>query len=433
MGKTSFTQSGLYRVILFLIVAIGAVLGFRAVQILGQIDNPATKTAYVPSSGASTQPGSQPQTKHSIGARLDSFACDGTQWLLVISPLTDQESAPASIHVAWSNGQQEDVPFAGFSNSTASYVTQSNLTSSILSASAAIYATWSGEFSLRYGPCPPTPTVQPTATSTATIVPPTHPAPAQATRKPQQSPTQQIISTTLTPPVGTQILTPTAATPTVAARIFSAVMDGAECATYEWKFVIDGLSSAPRFIHVTWEDGAQEDVPLSAISEGTAYYITTSNLDKKLVWASVNLPPDWQGHFNLRHGPCLGGPYAAPPVLAPRTTATTAETSGLPSSQPSSVPTSGPATRPTSEPASASPSRPATTPSAHPSTATPGGLSPVPTSEATATVIEPIIHNNGHTGRRSAYHVYHAYCSCIPFTFSTAAHNQGLPGSHERC
>jgi hypothetical protein len=397
MGKSSFTQSGLYKVILFLIVAIGAILGFRAVQFLAQIDSPATKTASVPSSGASTQFGAQSQAKHSIGARIDSFACDGTQWLLVISPLTDQASAPASIHVAWSNGQQEDVPFAGFSDSTASYITQSNLSASILSASAAIYAAWSGEFSLRYGPCPPTATVHPTATSTATIIPPTRPAPVQATRNLQQSSTQQALPTTaLTAPAGTQdptaaAVTP-ASTPTLAARVFSAVMDGAECATYEWEFVLDGLSSAPRFIHATWEDGAQEDVPLSAFSEGTAYYISTSHLEKKLVWASATLPLDWQGHFNLRHGPCLGGSYAPPATVAPR--ATTPVTSIA--ARPPGGTTPQPSVMPPSEPTTASPSETSAAPSPHPSSATPGGPTPGSTfAPATATAIEPISTTTG--------------------------------------
>ncbi len=70
---------------------------------------------------------------------------------------------------------------------------------------------------------------------------------------------------------------------------------------------MDGVSDAPKTIDVTWADGAEESVPLSSFSGGTAYYITTSNLTTPLAWASVVLPSDWAGRFDLHVGPCLPG------------------------------------------------------------------------------------------------------------------------------
>jgi hypothetical protein len=77
-------------------------------------------------------------------------------------------NAPQSITVTWANGATEVVPLSKFTGGVAHYVTTSNLDSTVVSATAVIYAGWSGQFNLSHGPCGvPTPSSTPTSTPTS--------------------------------------------------------------------------------------------------------------------------------------------------------------------------------------------------------------------------------------------------------------------------
>ena len=116
---------------------------------------------------------------------LTDHECDSTEWHFVINQIDQESDAPASIHVTWSNGQEEDVPLSAFTGGVAHYTTTSNLDSTVTNATTSIYDGWDGQFNLSHGPCnevtttttaPPTTTTQPeetTTTTTATTSPPT--------------------------------------------------------------------------------------------------------------------------------------------------------------------------------------------------------------------------------------------------------------------
>jgi hypothetical protein len=113
---------------------------------------------------------------------LTDHECNATEWHFVITQISDQGLAPATIHVTWANGQSEDVPLSDFTGGTAHYTTTSNLDSTVTGATAVIYSDWDGTFNLSHGPCAPTTTTTPTTAppTTAQSAPPTAPAPAAA-------------------------------------------------------------------------------------------------------------------------------------------------------------------------------------------------------------------------------------------------------------
>lgn len=78
----------------------------------------------------------------------------------------------------------------------------------------------------------------------------------------------------------------------------------------EWHFVITQTTEqqAPATIHVTWENGDEEDVPLDKVTGGVAHYVTTSNLDDHVVSAIAIILGAWSGQFNLSHGPACSPP-----------------------------------------------------------------------------------------------------------------------------
>ena len=93
------------------------------------------------------------------------------------------------------------------------------------------------------------------------------------------------------------------------------------CNATEWHFVItqvDTPADAPASIHVTWDTGAQEDVPLLRVTGGTAHYLTTDNLNANVTSATASIYSSWHGQFNLSHGPC-GNPISTPVPPTPTT------------------------------------------------------------------------------------------------------------------
>jgi hypothetical protein len=117
---------------------------------------------------------------------LTSHDCDDTEWHFIITGIKDGITAPTTIHVTWSNGAVEDVPLDGVNGQAASYTTTSNLTSTVVSATAVIDSAWlegNGQFNLSHGPCgtpsstpPSTPSTPPSTPSTPPSTPTTPPS-----------------------------------------------------------------------------------------------------------------------------------------------------------------------------------------------------------------------------------------------------------------
>lgn len=134
---------------------------------------------------------------------LDDHECNSAEWHFVITQIDDESNAPASIHVTWANGASADVALEKFTGGTAHYTTTLNLDSTVTSATANIYAGWSGQFNLSHGPCEvptPTPTDTPTNTPTPTDTP---------TKTPTSTPTDTPTSTPTNTPTETPTNTPT--------------------------------------------------------------------------------------------------------------------------------------------------------------------------------------------------------------------------------
>jgi hypothetical protein len=103
--------------------------------------------------GAGGSPATPTGTKTINAKALTDHECNSSEWHFVITQIDTAADAPASIHVTWANGQSEDVPLTTFTGGVAHYVTTDNLDSTVTSATAVIYAGWSGQFNLSHGPC----------------------------------------------------------------------------------------------------------------------------------------------------------------------------------------------------------------------------------------------------------------------------------------
>jgi len=98
---------------------------------------------------------------------LTDHDCDATEWQFVITQIDSEANAPDFITVTWANGVTvtEDVQLSKFTGGVAHYVTTAHLDLTVVSATADIYAGWSGQFNLSHGPCGPSPSPSPTITS----------------------------------------------------------------------------------------------------------------------------------------------------------------------------------------------------------------------------------------------------------------------------
>jgi hypothetical protein len=167
-----------------------------------------------------------------------------------------------------------------------------------------------------------------------------------------------------------------------------------ECNATEWHFVItqiDTEADAPLFIHVTWANGASEDVPLDNFTGGVAHYVTTANLDSTVTSATAVIYDGWSGTFNLSHGPCPT-PTTTPPTTPTTTPPTTPTTT--PPTTPSTTPPTTPSTTPPTTPSTAT-TTPATT---TPVTTTSATTTPATTTAAAATSTSPFVPGAGQTG-----------------------------------
>ena len=97
---------------------------------------------------------------------LTDHGCNTSEWHFVITQIDEESNAPGSIDVTWANGNSASVPLDKFTGGVAHYSTTANLDSTVTSATAMIYSSWSGEFNLSHGPCKPQPTETPVVTET---------------------------------------------------------------------------------------------------------------------------------------------------------------------------------------------------------------------------------------------------------------------------
>lgn len=102
---------------------------------------------------------------------LTDHECNNDEWHFVITQVANEGLAPPTIHVEWTNGNDEDVPLDAFTGSVAHYVTTDNLDSTVESASATIYNSWDGQFNLSHGPCNEVTTTTTSTTTTTTTTP----------------------------------------------------------------------------------------------------------------------------------------------------------------------------------------------------------------------------------------------------------------------
>jgi hypothetical protein len=95
---------------------------------------------------------------------LNDHECNANEWHFVITQVDTEADAPASITVHWADGGSAVVPLWKYTGKTAHYLTTAHLDSTVTSATAVIYAGWSGQFNLSHGPCGsgPTPSQTPT-------------------------------------------------------------------------------------------------------------------------------------------------------------------------------------------------------------------------------------------------------------------------------
>ncbi len=140
---------------------------------------------------------------------LTDHGCDSGEWHFIINQIDDEDNAPPSIYVTWSNGNAQNVlldKFAGEGTfGVAHYDTTKYLDSVVTQATARIYiyTLWDGNFNLSHGPCDtptPTPTITPTPTPTPTITPTPSPTPT-----PTPTPTT---TPTLTPTLTSTFIAP---------------------------------------------------------------------------------------------------------------------------------------------------------------------------------------------------------------------------------
>ena len=166
-------------------------------------------------------------------------------------------------------------------------------------------------------------------------------------------------------------------------EIFAKALDDHECNTNEWHFVITNIENrdwAPGFITVYWDNALSEIVTLEKYTGKTGHYTTYIYLGNNVTQAKATIYDNWDGQFNLSHGPCFGTTPTPTPTCTPSPTAT-------PTPSPSPTPTvttiPSPTTTLTPTPTEEEPTpTPETTSTPTP---TPTEKEPTPTPEATST------------------------------------------------
>ncbi len=109
------------------------------------------------------------------------------------------------------------------------------------------------------------------------------------------------------------------AQPSADKEISAKALDDHECDDTEWHFVINQIdeeADAPASINVMWANGTQADVPLDKFTGKVAHYTTTLELNSTVTSATAEIYAEWDGQFNLSHGPCGDEERVPCPVLS---------------------------------------------------------------------------------------------------------------------
>ncbi len=119
-----------------------------------------------------------------------------------------------------------------------------------------------------------------------------------------------IILIALLTAVGLGAATAVAQSDTKEIHVKQSTLEDPECeeeSPNEWHFIINQIDteeSPPSSIFVEWDNGQNATVPLSKLSGQTAHYSTTLHQDANVTDATAEIYDDWDGQFNLSHGPC---------------------------------------------------------------------------------------------------------------------------------
>jgi hypothetical protein len=167
---------------------------------------------FLMSSGSGGSLAYATQSKTIYAQALTDHDCNSDEWHFVITQVEPAANAPASIEVEWANGDTETVLLDDVTGKTAHYRTESNLDSTVVSATAVIYSGWSGQFNLSHGPCA-SPSPSPTKTETQTPTP-TPTKTETETPTPTPSPTKSETHTPTPTPTPTVSATESTAAPT---------------------------------------------------------------------------------------------------------------------------------------------------------------------------------------------------------------------------
>ncbi len=166
-------------------------------------------------------------------------------------------------------------------------------------------------------------------------------------------------------------------------------LDDHDCDETEWHFVINQIESealAPASIHVVWANSDEQDISQSAFTGKVAHYNSTANLNSTVVGAYTYIYVDWDGQFNLSHGPCPPTPTPTPwPTLPPCPSPCPPPPCPTP---PCPSPSPSPSPRPTPTPTPPSEVTPTPTPTVTPTPTPPPEETPTPTPTPTP-VTEP--------------------------------------------
>ncbi|MCA1810582.1 MAG: hypothetical protein LC623_01060 [Halobacteriales archaeon] len=114
----------------------------------GTILDPFNQPAHAPSPPA---PGPS-ERQAGIENLNGTWTCNDAQWLFVVNQLR-YLAPPATIHVAWTDGTERDVPLLDANDGTARYAAPDHLAVTVKGAWANLPAAWHGNFRIGAGPC----------------------------------------------------------------------------------------------------------------------------------------------------------------------------------------------------------------------------------------------------------------------------------------
>ncbi|GAB4403870.1 MAG: hypothetical protein Kow00123_15320 [Anaerolineales bacterium] len=137
------------------LVALATVLLMFAVATLASpgVDAKPREDAGFSGSASAIWPETVLQTITVNQGSLTGHSCDDTEWHFVITQVSPDTAAPASIEVWWYGGVHETLPLDRVTGGTAHYRWYGHFDLPVVNATAQIYPGWTGNFNLSHGPC----------------------------------------------------------------------------------------------------------------------------------------------------------------------------------------------------------------------------------------------------------------------------------------